>query len=362
MLRFVSTALLVAASLSLGSWVGLGMPRGVEPRAAAKQIENQLAPHVHRVWPARVTKGVETPRPIPPGDSALSPAVDLKATGGLVAFPRLNPDASLTRAWLLAEGPERPLHPTKKFVTLTFDDGPNPSTTPEILRLLEEHKMPATFFFVGRYLQGDDTRAVKSRELAQRVLAGGHAIGNHTLDHAILGRLHRKDVVREIDDSAFAIERATGRATTFFRPPYGSLDSFGEFEAKVRGLELVLWSVEVGDMRRTDVDAMVDELETQLDYAGGGTVLLHDFKPTSVRVLAKLLTWIDAHAYDDRTPEKPGFVVVDLPTYLRETERKPQPFESRRELEKARGISWKREKTRSAEAELPARDVPSARL
>lgn len=360
MIRFVASVVVVSASLAAGSWVGLGMPDGAQTRAVARNFEATLTPHVRSSRVAMVAKGEDRPAP-PPGDVAQSPTVDTTALTALAPYPQLNPDASVTRAWLLAEGPSRDLHPRKKYVTLTFDDGPNPTTTPSILDLLDRHHVPATFFFVGRYLGGDDRRARRSRDIAHDVVARGHAIGNHTRDHAILGRLDAKDVVREIEDGAFAIESATGRGTSFFRPPYGSLDASGEREAKRRGLELVLWSIEVDDMRRSDVATMVDELETQLEYAGGGTVLLHDFKPTSVRVLDKLLVWLDAHAYRESNPETPGYVVVDLPTYLRETAQNPQPYANRRELEKARGLAWKHEK-QSGRTTSPDRDPASSRM
>jgi peptidoglycan/xylan/chitin deacetylase (PgdA/CDA1 family) len=226
-------------------------------------------------------------------------------------------------------------------VTLTFDDGPFPETTPEVLKLLERYKVRATFFFVGRYMDGTDVWAARTRATARRVANAGHLIGNHTHDHGLLSVGTRAHALKQIDDGARTIERVTGQRPLFFRPPYGNLDAWGERVVRRRGFELILWSAEAGDMTRTDVDAMVERIEGQLDYAGGGVVLLHDIRPTSVEVLAKLLRWLDAHRWDPYQPERKGYEVVDLITYLRATEAAPQPYATRADLEKARQDHWK---------------------
>jgi hypothetical protein len=76
---------------------------------------------------------------------------------------------------------------------------------------------------------------------------------------------------------------------------------------------------------------MFMHLVGQLDYSGGGLVLLHDVKWPTVHVLARLLDWLD----------KKQFTIVDLPTYFRETAAHPQPFDTRKALEEARATSWR---------------------
>ena len=103
----------------------------------------------------------------------------------------------------------------------------------------------------------------------------------------------------------------------------------------------MLWSVEVGDMKRDDPEGMVDSLTDQIEYGGGGIVLLHDIRFTSADTLDKLLLWLHAHRYDPNRPERIGYEVVDLPGYLRATAASPQPFASRHDLEKARASTWR---------------------
>ena len=237
---------------------------------------------------------------------------------------------SKSRAWLLAEGPARE-EGAPKLVTLTFDDGPQWETTGSVLKLLHKHHVRATFFFIGRYLDGNKRRNVHARSAAHDIAEAGHIIGSHTHDHDLLTTDTHTKVLEQIDDGIASIEHAIGRRPDLFRPPYGQLDAFGEQAIAERHLGLVLWSVEAADMQEPDENTTFNHLVEQLDYAGGGLVLLHDVKWPTVHVLARLLDWLDAKKY----------TVVDLPTYFRETRLHPQPYASRKALEDARAAAWR---------------------
>src|SRR5262249_41632094 len=130
--------------------------------------------------PASPTSGASsTPPPIEHGP----PTVDASQLPDPASIPRFNSEASTSRAWLLAEGPAHAPTDGKRYVTLTFDDGPFPETTPTVLRTLRKYRTRATFFFIGRYLEGDEERAVKSRAAAREIAAAGHYIGSHSQDH-----------------------------------------------------------------------------------------------------------------------------------------------------------------------------------
>ena len=266
----------------------------------------------------------------------LSPPVELFDFPDPTPWPRLNPTANTRRAWLLAEGPARGANPARRLVTFTFDDGPFPETTPSLLRMLERHRIRATFFLIGRYLEGEGARARATREVARQIVAAGHAIGNHTEDHLVLTQVTHSQVLAQIDDAARAIEQAVGHRPKFFRPPYGALDSWTEGVVEARGLDLVLWSIEAGDMQRIDVDEMAQSLIKQLDYSGGGIVLLHDIRWTTLRTFEKLLEWLELRRFDPSRPLEKSYDVVDLETYLRATAERPQPFVNRQQLADAR--------------------------
>ncbi len=340
MFRLVSRTVLAVVSLTAGSWIGLGMPDLRQTGALAQRLRTHLEP--------ATTAQLQTGPPIEP----LAPQVDSSLFPDPTPWPRMNPDATPRAAWLLAEGPSHLANDGRRLVTFTFDDGPFPETTPVILRVLARHHVHATFFFIGRYLEGDDSRAVASRETAKEVVAGGHQVGNHTLDHALLPALSRAGALAQIDDGAGAIERTTGKRPVFFRPPYGQLDAWTSERLRDRGAELVLWSVEVGDMKRDDSAAMADSLEDQIEYNGGGIVLLHDIRWGSGPALDTLLTWLERRRYDPSRPSHVGYEVVDLITYIRATAASPQPFADRKELEHARGVAWRKQHNQHPPASL----------
>ncbi len=102
----------------------------------------------------------------------------------------------------------------EKIVALSFDDGPHPEFTPAILDILEKHRLPATFFLVGNHVQ-------QHPRVVQRLAAGPHEIGNHTLNHRILPMLGDQRVLDEIRQADRLIREITGQAPRLLRPPMG---------------------------------------------------------------------------------------------------------------------------------------------
>jgi peptidoglycan/xylan/chitin deacetylase (PgdA/CDA1 family) len=299
----VVRALLVAsAALLAGSWIGLGRPE-------------RLARGETSVTPASVAPPSPSPEPTVP---RLPQEIDPSLVPALAPFPRTNPEGSIAKAWSVADGASRRAHDGRRLVTLTFDDGPTPETTPQVLRLLAKHHVRATFFVIGRYLDTERDRAKEARRVLGRVAAAGHLIGNHSHDHVDLAWRSPAEVVDQIDRSAAAIERVTGKRPILFRPPYGKLDAFGERAVRERGLELVLWNVEARDMQRGDPDEMFQDLAQQLDAKQGGVVLLHDVKRSTLPVLKRLLEFLRDRPYDPARPDHWGYEIVDLPEYFRE--------------------------------------------
>lgn len=128
-----------------------------------------------------------------------------------------------------------------RTVALTFDDGPGPST-PEVLDVLQRHGVPATFFVVGR-------NAAAEPVMLQRMVAEGHALGNHTWSHYIPRAKvgwKKSTLTREIEHTRRAIVTAIGREPCLFRPP-GGITKGAEAVARRAGLSMTLWSVDTRD-------------------------------------------------------------------------------------------------------------------
>jgi peptidoglycan/xylan/chitin deacetylase (PgdA/CDA1 family) len=338
---------LFAGALTAGSWLGLGSPSADQARALAGRARvsaeslarQRLFPEGPRGDEGKADSEGAGGAPKGLDEACAPPRPDLGDVASMRPWPDLNAAASVQKAWMVAEGPAYTKGSGRRLVTLTFDDGPFPETTPAVLKELAKRELHASFFVIGRYLDGDDVRAQASRETLKQVAAAGHLIGNHTHDHVSLTSVTHTQVLEQIDEGARSIERVIGKRPLLFRPPFGKLDAFGEGAVRERGLDLVLWSVEKQDMRRADSHEVFRELVNQIDYKEGGVVLLHDIRWTSVAVLRDLLDWLHVHRWDPAHPARLGYEIVDLPTYLREVAAAPLPYASRDALERARDLS-----------------------
>jgi len=155
-----------------------------------------------------------------------------------------------------------------RAVALTFDDGPDPTYTPDVLRILRRFRANATFFAVG-------VNALAHPDLIQACLKAGHEIGNHTLDHDDLSRLDRTGVAAQLRGGADAITAAGAPRPRLFRPPKGRSDAIVAEFAEAQGYETFLWHVCLEHfVHRAGVEQGVREL---LEEVGPGTIILaHD--------------------------------------------------------------------------------------
>lgn len=358
-MSFVLRAAFFAGSLAVGSWLGLGKPSAEQGHALAARAKAGVESQLHKIVDKSPQEGpkadprAEAPQPLP--------RPDLGDVPSLRPWPQLNAEATLEKAWMVAEGPAYAKDSGRRLVTLTFDDGPFPETTPAVLKALAKYKVHASFFVIGRYLDGDDPRAEASRETLKQVAAAGHLIGNHTHDHQSLTAITHTQVLEQIDRGASSIERVTGQRPILFRPPYGKLDEFGQNAVRARGLDLLLWSIDKQDMLRTDSHTLFRELVAQIDYKQGGIVLLHDIRWSSVAALREVLDWLDLHRWDPKRPARRGYEIVDLPTYLRAVAASPSPHPTRDELEIAREAESQSQAPSPSQSQSTSRPATASR-
>lgn len=154
----------------------------------------------------------------------------------------------------------------EKVIALTFDDGPW-EQTPEVLGILKEMDVKATFFWIGKNVQ-------TYPEMAKQVVAAGHAIGNHTWDHPTY-YMDRATAAKQIDRTNDYIFETTGVKTSLFRPPAGLLDNGLADYARNSQDVVLLWSVDTRDWQAsTSVQMLVNTVLN--DAKPGGIVLMHD--------------------------------------------------------------------------------------
>jgi peptidoglycan/xylan/chitin deacetylase (PgdA/CDA1 family) len=180
-------------------------------------------------------------------------------------------------------------------IALTFDDGPNDAATPELLEVLARHGVRATFFMMGDF-------AKLRPEIARRVAAGGHLLGNHTMSHPRLSVQPAARVRQELADCKAVLEDITGAAIDFFRPPFGARRPMVLRAARELGLTPVTWNVSGHDWDPIGVDGILKNLDAGIvrnrRRGRGSNLLLHDgghrgmgwARMDTVRAVDRLLT------------------------------------------------------------------------
>ena len=148
-------------------------------------------------------------------------------------------------------------------IALTFDDGPNPYYTPQILAILQQFGIGATFFDIG-YLAKDYPA------LVQQEYRAGHIVGQHSWSHPDLTRLSASNVRYQLATASDAIQSATGRRPAFFRPPYGSINSTVMQQAKTMNLSTILWNDDPRDWSLPGVNIIIQRAVGQ---AHDGTIV-----------------------------------------------------------------------------------------
>ncbi len=155
----------------------------------------------------------------------------------------------------------------KKVAALTFDDGPSPVWTPQILNELKKAGVKATFFMIGEHVE-------KYPEIARRVAEEGHEIGNHTIDHHVLIYYTMDELEKEIKDNEKVIKSVTGQTTKYFRPPKAWLTADEKKKIREMGYTVVLWSLNSKDWVTFDDKYIIKYILRHI--RPGDIILFHD--------------------------------------------------------------------------------------
>jgi peptidoglycan-N-acetylglucosamine deacetylase len=216
----------------------------------------------------RPTLKIDMLNPLATGVSAGLSALGLAAGG--CAYAAMWPASRIFGRALIAPR-NKPGLPGE--LALTFDDGPNPAWTPQLLDILAAHDVPATFFLIGSYAQAEP-------ELVRRILTAGHLIGNHSWSHPNLAITTASRVAEELTRARDTLQQITGVPIRWFRPPFGGRRPVVLKTARALGMTPVLWNAITTDWREPSADRITERLCTTIDSnqrRGWATnIVLHD--------------------------------------------------------------------------------------
>lgn len=180
----------------------------------------------------------------------------------------------------------------EKKIALTFDDGPHPYYTEQLLDGLKERGVVVTFFVTGEHAQ-------LHPDIIERMSEEGHLIGNHTYSHMQLTSRNREEFKEELIKTNEIIMDITGQEVIFVRPPYGSWDK--NFEAELNMFP-VLWTVDPLDWSSTNAARITDKIVSRTGE--NDIILMHDYYKTSVTAALDAIDKLQEEGYTFVTVEE----------------------------------------------------------
>lgn len=177
---------------------------------------------------------------------------------------------------------------SEKIISLTFDDGPNLVTTPQVLDILEKHSVPASFFVIGENID------FRTAEVMQRAVKLGCDIQNHSKTHPDMTKLSSEEFISEIEFTSDAIENAVGTRPEFFRPPYIAVNDI------MHELTALTFIQGIGAEDYNDEISAEERYRRIMEQASDGAIiLLHDLEGNfrTVDALEKIIPSLKEEGY-----------------------------------------------------------------
>lgn len=184
--------------------------------------------------------------------------------------------------------------PNEPVVALTFDDGPKPGITDQLLAVLAREGIAATFFVIGRH-------TTEYPDLTRRMAEAGMQIENHSYTHANLTILPPEGVERELLRTRASVMAASGKAMRYFRPPGGNINGLVAQRAAHWGMTPVMWSVNGEAIEKVGADRLASFIVKRA--MPGAIILLHNGRSTTVQALPRIIQGLRRRGF--------GFVTID---------------------------------------------------
>ena len=186
-----------------------------------------------------------------------------------------------------------------KGICLTFNDGPDPDTTPEILKILDEYGIKATFFVIGEKVR-------RHPELLKQVAERGHVLGVHGYEHKVLAGLGPKDVRTDLQMAQSCVFQVSGQKPYLYRPPHGILDGVQVEEAQKLDMKVLMWT----NIGGADLGANSPQEVCERVLAAardGSIILLHEGFPNSYKALRELIPSLARLGFGFQNPSPSSF-------------------------------------------------------
>ncbi len=180
----------------------------------------------------------------------------------------------------------------EKRIALTFDDGPHPVYTDQLLDGLAEREVKVTFFLLGTNIEGRE-------EVVKRIAKEGHLIGNHTFDHVDITRLPQEEACAQIRKTSDLITGITGQEVEYIRPPFGNWAK--ELECEVMMLP-IFWSLDTLDWSTKNTRRIVEKVVTSVEE--NDIILMHDSYESTVEATMQIIDLLKAEGYEFVTADQ----------------------------------------------------------
>ena len=176
-------------------------------------------------------------------------------------------------------------NPNANYVAITFDDGPNPNFTLKALELLQKYNAKATFFCIGKHISAYP-------EIFSNIIKNGHTVGNHTFSHSTsFGFFNTKKVIDELEKTNQLVQKVSGLTLKLYRPAFGITNP--NIKRAINHLQLIAigWNKRSLDTTHLNENQIFKRITKNLKH--GDVILLHDTSDKSLRVLERLLLFLE---------------------------------------------------------------------
>ncbi len=181
-------------------------------------------------------------------------------------------------------------------IAITFDDGPHPEYTPQILAILQQYNAKATFFCIGKEIE-------KHPELFKKMVEDGHVVGNHSFSHSNhFGFFTSSKVIDELNQTKKLINKIIRKNCTLFRPPFGVTNPAIKKAIRQTNSHVIGWNKRSLDTKIKDPEKIYHRITKGLK--AGDVILLHDTNERAVSVLEQLLLFLQKNQLETITIDK----------------------------------------------------------